>query len=107
MAHWIDVCAVYEVPEDRPLGRTVEGVSLVLVRRGEQIAAVADRCPHFGFPLRHGTIRDDRLVCALHGWKFDVFGAPPPELPPEARCEHFRVRVEATRVFVDLSPDIA
>lgn len=101
---WIDVVALEQVPGDRPLGLVVEGVSLALVRRGEMVVAVADRCPHQTFPLRHGRIHEGQLVCALHGWKFAVFEPDAQAIPPEARCTRYPTRVRDGRVEVELGP---
>lgn len=105
MARWIDVCALDAVPGDRPLGLTVEGVAVALVRRDDAVAAVADRCPHLAFPLSRGSLHEGRLVCALHRWSFDLFDPPPGDLPPEARCERYPVRVRQGRVLIDLDGD--
>jgi nitrite reductase/ring-hydroxylating ferredoxin subunit len=102
---FVDVCALDELEENRPLGLQVGGASLVLLRRGEEVVAVADRCPHLGFPLSQGHLREGRLVCALHHWRFDVFEEPAPAVPPEARCLHWPVRVVAGRVQVDFARD--
>ncbi|MGH1362813.1 MAG: Rieske (2Fe-2S) protein [Calditrichia bacterium] len=34
--------------------------------------AVRDICPHAGAPLHDGLIRGNQLMCAWHGWKFDL-----------------------------------
>lgn len=31
-----------------------------------------DRCPHDGGPLSDGFLDGERLVCARHGWEFDL-----------------------------------
>jgi nitrite reductase/ring-hydroxylating ferredoxin subunit len=34
--------------------------------------AFANACPHEGNPLYEGDIRGDKLICAYHGWMFDL-----------------------------------
>ena len=34
--------------------------------------ALPDRCPHDGGLLSDGFIEENRLVCARHGWEFDL-----------------------------------
>lgn len=52
-------------------------------RRGSRLVAVVvlhdgrcfevpDRCPHDGAPISDGFVDGDRLVCARHGWEFDL-----------------------------------
>jgi vanillate O-demethylase monooxygenase subunit len=57
------------------LARTVCGQHLVLFRTatGEAVA-LDDRCPHRGFPLSAGQLRDDEIQCGYHGLRFDACG---------------------------------
>ncbi|WP_428267384.1 Rieske (2Fe-2S) protein [Haliangium sp.] len=49
------------------------GRELVLVTRADGRAVLApDRCPHDGGPLSDGFVDGDQLVCARHGWSFDL-----------------------------------
>jgi nitrite reductase/ring-hydroxylating ferredoxin subunit len=58
-----------------PMARMVLGHSIVLYRT-EAGAAVAlqNRCCHRSFPLVHGKIEGDTLVCGYHGLRFDTTG---------------------------------
>jgi nitrite reductase/ring-hydroxylating ferredoxin subunit len=38
-----------------------------------RVFAVPDRCPHAGVPLSQGFLDDNqRLVCPVHGWEFEM-----------------------------------
>ena len=37
-----------------------------------QVHAVDNRCPHMGFPLHRGTIKDGILTCHWHHADFDL-----------------------------------
>ena len=97
---WIDVLPLAELPERSPLGVDAGGVPLVLVRRGTDVVAVPDACPHLGAPLRRGHLDgEDRLVCPAHGWRFDVFAMPSSgELP--GGCTVIPVRIRDGRIEV-------
>ncbi len=43
---------------------------IVLVRRGEQIFALAETCSHFGGPLAEGKLLEDSVVCPYHFSRF-------------------------------------
>jgi len=45
----------------------------VFVHEG-QFFAVDNRCPHMGFPLSRGTVRDGLLTCHWHHARFDMAG---------------------------------
>src|SRR5262245_52593950 len=36
------------------------------------VAAVDNRCPHMGFPLSRGNVRDGILTCPWHHARFDL-----------------------------------
>jgi len=51
----------------------VEGEEIAVFRsRAGRIFAVANRCPHRQGPLSEGVMGDGKVVCPLHGHKFDL-----------------------------------
>jgi nitrite reductase/ring-hydroxylating ferredoxin subunit len=49
------------------------GKQVLLVTQGGQVFAIANRCPHEGYPLSEGTLGPDCvLTCNWHNWKFDL-----------------------------------
>lgn len=49
------------------------GKQILLIAAGERIFAIANRCPHEGYPLSEGTLGPDCvLTCNWHNWKFDL-----------------------------------
>lgn len=64
---------------------------LVLVTLSDGRAFTApDRCPHDGGPLSDGFVDGDRLVCARHGWEFELASGTCPGRPHA----HLEVRRE-------------
>jgi 3-phenylpropionate/trans-cinnamate dioxygenase ferredoxin component len=58
-----------------PGGRTlveVAGTEVAVFFVEGQPHAFANACPHQGNPLLEGEILGESLVCAFHGWKFDL-----------------------------------
>jgi nitrite reductase/ring-hydroxylating ferredoxin subunit len=74
------LCAIAEIPDDgaREIEAEVDGIaeSLILTRRGEQVKAYLNVCPHAGRRLdwAPGQFLIDRglLVCAVHGASFEL-----------------------------------
>ncbi len=50
----------------------IEGRSIAVFRQGDKVFAVDARCPHAGNPLIEGDLLGTTLVCAFHGWRFDL-----------------------------------
>ena len=48
------------------------GRTLVLIRNGDGVYALDNRCPHMGFPLDRGSVDDGILTCHWHHARFDV-----------------------------------
>ncbi len=52
---------------------TVLGEELLLGRDDTgEVFAYADKCPHRGMPLRHGSFDGTNLQCCYHGWAFSA-----------------------------------
>lgn len=45
---------------------------VTVFRHQGRLHAVASRCPHMGYPMSKGTLRDGVVTCAWHGWEFDL-----------------------------------
>ncbi|HEY8490737.1 MAG TPA: Rieske 2Fe-2S domain-containing protein [Dehalococcoidia bacterium] len=56
-----------ELTEGRPVVAQVNGVDVMLVRRGGRIYALENTCAHQGGPLAEGTLEDGKVVCPWHG----------------------------------------
>src|SRR5262249_38975350 len=103
---WIDLGPLAELPEGRPaLRKDNAGHRFACVRRGDDVHAIDDRCPHQGYPLSQGSVRDGVLTCDWHNWKFDLatggctFGGEP--------VRRYPTRVEDGRVYLNRAVDKA
>jgi nitrite reductase/ring-hydroxylating ferredoxin subunit/uncharacterized membrane protein len=63
---FIPVLPVTELVEGRLRRAEVRGTPILLVRRGEQIFALAETCAHLGGPLSEGWLVEDTVVCPWH-----------------------------------------
>jgi nitrite reductase/ring-hydroxylating ferredoxin subunit len=50
----------------------LEGEGVALFSHGGNVYAVDNRCPHMGFPLHRGTLKDGILTCHWHHARFDL-----------------------------------
>ncbi len=70
--HFIRAASVTEL-EQRPFKVvTLEDRHILLLRADGQMRALDSRCPHMGYPLSQGTIKDGVLRCHWHHWRFDL-----------------------------------
>lgn len=69
---YFKVASVAEL-EQRPFKVvTVEDRHILLLRADGHIRALDSRCPHMGYPLSQGTIKEGVLRCHWHHWRFDL-----------------------------------
>jgi serine/threonine protein kinase len=78
------------------------GHTIVLFMHGERIYAVDNRCPHMGFPLDRGSVKDCILTCHWHHARFDLAtGGTFDPWADDVRV--FPVEVRNDEVWVDLA----
>jgi len=61
-----------EIPFERPFRLEHLGTPIVLIRKGNSVAAYLDRCPHAHWPISEGEVENGILHCVGHGWQFDI-----------------------------------
>jgi len=61
-----------ELGDEKPLRAQHDGAPILLIRRGEQIYALAETCSHLGGPLSEGTLDGEVIQCPWHGSRFSI-----------------------------------
>src|SRR6266540_5700475 len=71
-AQLVRVAALDDVRRLGSLVAHAGGLTLALFAEDDRVYAVENRCPHMGFPLHRGTLRDGILTCHWHHARFDL-----------------------------------
>ncbi len=94
----------------------IDGHRIGVYRVGDELFALADRCPHRGAPLCSGTVatvvdvldgvvtlgtRNGIVRCPWHKWEFDITTGRRP-LDERLRVRRYDVRVEEDEIVVSL-----
>jgi len=58
------------LPLDTAVRLEADGGGIVVVRTAGAVVAYEDVCPHAGWRLSSGEVRDGQLECPGHGWTF-------------------------------------
>lgn len=66
------VCRLEELPEDRGTLVEVEGQEIALFRRGDEVFALENVCPHRGAGIADGEVRGEVVYCPVHAWPFEL-----------------------------------
>jgi len=73
-SNFVKVADLSEVQEGTPKAVRVEGRSIALFQHQGNIYATDNQCPHMGYPLTRGRVRNGVLTCDWHGWTYDMRG---------------------------------
>src|SRR6516225_4573733 len=79
-----------------------DGRQVLVVDTGGKLFAIANRCPHEGYPLSEGTIGPGCvLTCNWHNWKFDL--ASGQALIGRDPVRTYPIETRGEEIFVDLT----
>jgi len=97
---WTAAADASQLQDGRPTRAIVDDTPVMLLRRGEEVFAIHDRCSHRGCSLSDGELEGEEIVCACHGSRFDVRDGALRRGPATAPQPAFQVRLEDERVEV-------
>jgi nitrite reductase/ring-hydroxylating ferredoxin subunit len=104
---WVRAAAVDDITEGGAKSFAYLDKRIALFRTPRGVFACDNRCPHQGYALVRGDVRNGVLTCAWHSWKFEL---------GSGTCQHggenirtYPVLVRDGQVFVDItdpSPEV-
>ncbi len=69
---WVRVCALDQLPADKPKDVNINGQRLIITRCGDGAQILQGFCSHMLYPLSAASLNGCELTCALHHSRFDV-----------------------------------
>jgi nitrite reductase/ring-hydroxylating ferredoxin subunit/uncharacterized membrane protein len=94
---WHDLCRVRDLPDGRLVRLPLGYLSLVVLRQGTEVRALADHCAHLGGPLHQGTLVSEGtglcVACPWHGSTFRVTDGAVVHGPATARQPAFDTQI--------------
>ena len=95
---WHDLCNTEDLPDGWPVHRRLGYIGLFVLRDGDEVHVLTDRCSHLAGPLHQGRIVTDEdaetcVVCPWHGSTFRVRDGSVVHGPATARQPAFETRV--------------
>jgi nitrite reductase/ring-hydroxylating ferredoxin subunit/uncharacterized membrane protein len=89
---WLPAADAGQLQQGRPTRVVVDDTPVLLLRDGELIYALHDRCSHRGCSLSDGEVDGEEIVCACHGSRFDRRDGAVKHGPATAPQPAFQVR---------------
>jgi nitrite reductase/ring-hydroxylating ferredoxin subunit/uncharacterized membrane protein len=100
-SEWVDALEADRLEEATPMLAEAGGARVMLYRRGTQIYALSDVCPHAAGPLHEGAVDDELCVtCPWHGSRFRLSDGRAVHGPASAPAAVYQARVENGKVQV-------
>jgi nitrite reductase/ring-hydroxylating ferredoxin subunit len=103
---WQGIGRLDDLPDGELAKRTVGGVDLLVMRRGQHVDVLADKCTHLSGPLSEGSFKVEGgqgcVVCPWHGSTFRLNDGNVVHGPATSPQPHFDVRISAGTVEVQL-----
>ena len=101
MADWVRAMGVTDLPDDGGRLFSYLDKRIAVFRTARGAFATDNRCPHEGYALVRGDLRDGVLTCAWHNWKFRL--ADGACLFGGERVRTYPVEIRDGHVFVDVA----
>jgi nitrite reductase/ring-hydroxylating ferredoxin subunit len=101
---WTQALPVDELDGSSPVSVQVGDTPVLLVRDGDDVLALHDRCSHRGCSLADGDVEDGAIVCPCHGSRFDLRSGEIRQGPATAPQPVLEARTRAGRVEVRRVP---
>jgi nitrite reductase/ring-hydroxylating ferredoxin subunit len=100
---WHAIGSLADLPDGEPVRLLVGEVPVLVVRDGEGVRALADRCAHLSGPLSEGAFDGECVTCPWHGSVFRLSDGAPVHGPATARQPVFETRVRDGVLEISLS----
>ncbi len=96
--NFFDVCEVGSLASGKCSVHTVNGRDVILVNLDGEHYCIEDLCSHAASPLSTGRIRRGKILCPLHGARFDIKTGEHLGPPATRGIETFEVRIVDGRI---------
>jgi len=93
-----------DIPLDSGYCAHIDGhdVGLYRIAKTGELHAMENRCPHAGFPLHIGALEGSIIICAAHGWPYDVCTGRMPGRSDGFPLKRYPIELRGEEVWVDI-----
>jgi nitrite reductase/ring-hydroxylating ferredoxin subunit len=104
--HYVFIAHVKDIEEadGACLAVQMENHTIALFLYNSKVYAIDNRCPHMGFPLSRGTVKNGVLTCHWHHARFDLMnGGTFDQWAGDVSSFPVQIRNEDKEVWLDIS----
>lgn len=101
----LKLCSMSELEPGTARRVDVAGHRIAVVRIGDDVYAIGDKCSHADYSLAEGEVfvEDLEIECPKHGSAFSLGTGEPASLPATRPVPVYKVKVEGDDVMVEIS----
>lgn len=99
MASWVIVTDGSTLKEGESADYEIAGEKVLLIKKGGEVFAINNNCPHMNCPLTGGKLEDYVLFCPCHEWGFDIRSGEY-IVAPRLKTPIYETKVEDGNVFI-------
>lgn len=70
-SYWTPIALTKDCRLGKIYSAKVNNIAICFYRTNNSWKCFRDFCPHRGYPLSEGFIKDEKIICSYHGWSFD------------------------------------
>lgn len=103
-AHRMTLCRIDELIAGEARRFEVDGLAIAVVRIGDDVFAIGDRCTHQNVSLSEGDVYEDDLLleCWKHGSQFSLVTGEPLQMPALKPTPVYPAEVQGREVLLTL-----
>ena len=99
---WTPITRIENVPLREGRAVTVGDSEIAIFHLEDRCLTIENQCPHKGGPLCDGIVSGTKVVCPLHGQRFDLETGMPVLASQPGCVATYPTRVDGGVIFVDL-----
>ena len=101
----LEIAPLADFPESAGLRVEVGETKIAMIRVGEKVYALGDRCSHAEASLAEGEVFDTEVECPRHGAAFDLESGNALTLPATQPVPVYTVDVEDDVVYLTIAEE--
>ena len=68
----IKLLSYAELEENKPIGKLINGLDLVVIKHKDDVSVLYGRCLHRGALMADGYVDGDNIICGVHNWDYRI-----------------------------------
>ncbi|MCS7165634.1 MAG: Rieske (2Fe-2S) protein [Candidatus Calescibacterium sp.] len=101
---WIEVGSLDDFKEsNKKVVRIKDNLEILLIKVGNSVFAIENKCTHDDKPLSDGKIIDEKIIeCIYHGARFDIETGRAMRMPAVTPVNIYKSKIEDNKIYIQI-----